>query len=229
MRLRVEYEKGRKLKYLSHLQLMRLVERTLRRGEIPYALSEGFNPHVKLSLGTVLPVGVWGTAEYFDIELNRDMSPEEFIARMEGASPPGFRVKRVQKIAPSTPSLQAQVNAAAYRLSLSRDVGESKVKAALDGILKEKHLVVPARGKKGKEKDLRPGIFRLEHRRANGNLEIIAVVRVGNGESIRPDELADCLEKQEPALVVTDICRYGNYVKEADVYRSPLGLGKVEL
>ncbi|MDD3890543.1 MAG: TIGR03936 family radical SAM-associated protein, partial [Syntrophomonadaceae bacterium] len=69
MRLRAEYRIGPELKFLANLDMMNVIGRTLRRAAIPYALSEGFNPHIKLSLGTVLPVGLWGEKEYFDLEL----------------------------------------------------------------------------------------------------------------------------------------------------------------
>ena len=63
MRVRMEYRVGNDLKFLGNLDMMNLMSRALRRARIPFALSEGFNPHIKFSLGTVLPVGV-GEREY---------------------------------------------------------------------------------------------------------------------------------------------------------------------
>ncbi|HBQ86380.1 MAG TPA: radical SAM protein, partial [Syntrophomonas sp.] len=63
MYLRAEYRLGPELKFLGNLDTMHLMERALRRAGIPYALSEGFNPHIKLSMGTVLPVGLWSEKE----------------------------------------------------------------------------------------------------------------------------------------------------------------------
>jgi radical SAM-linked protein len=57
MRLRVEYSAGPELKFLANLDMMHLMERALRRAGIPYHLSEGFNPHIRLSMGTVLRLG----------------------------------------------------------------------------------------------------------------------------------------------------------------------------
>jgi radical SAM-linked protein len=64
MRVRMEYRVGNDLKFLGNLDMMNLMSRALRRARIPFALSEGFNPHIKFSLGTVLPIGVWGEREY---------------------------------------------------------------------------------------------------------------------------------------------------------------------
>jgi len=70
MRIRAAYRVGEDLKFLGNLDMLNLMGRALRRADVPFALSEGFNPHIKLSLGTVLPVGVWGENEYFDLELS---------------------------------------------------------------------------------------------------------------------------------------------------------------
>ncbi len=74
MRLRAEYSVGRNLQFLANLDMMHLMERALRRAAIPCQLTEGFNPHIKLSMGTILPVGVWGKNEYFDLDTGRDGS-----------------------------------------------------------------------------------------------------------------------------------------------------------
>jgi len=59
MLLRAEYSVGKNLQFLANLDMMHLMERSLRRAGIPCHLTEGFNPHIKLSMGTVLPVGLW--------------------------------------------------------------------------------------------------------------------------------------------------------------------------
>ena len=62
-RLRLKFSRGEKLKYLSHLDLMRLWERALRRAGLPAAYSEGFSPHPRISLASPLAVGVTSRAE----------------------------------------------------------------------------------------------------------------------------------------------------------------------
>ncbi len=72
MRLRAEFSKTGDLRYLSHLELMRLIERALRRAEVPLDYTEGFHPSAKLSFGPALPVGVAGLKEYFDMVVLSD-------------------------------------------------------------------------------------------------------------------------------------------------------------
>ncbi|MCX7794238.1 MAG: TIGR03960 family B12-binding radical SAM protein [Thermodesulfovibrionales bacterium] len=67
LRIRAEFSKTGELKYLSHLEMLRLIERALRRAKIPLIYTEGFHPAPKISFGPALPVGVEGLREYFDM------------------------------------------------------------------------------------------------------------------------------------------------------------------
>ncbi|MFN3739590.1 MAG: TIGR03936 family radical SAM-associated protein [Thermodesulfovibrionales bacterium] len=67
LRIRAEFSKTGELKYLSHLELSRLIERALRRANIPLSYTEGFHPMPRISFGPALPVGVEGWREYFDM------------------------------------------------------------------------------------------------------------------------------------------------------------------
>ncbi|MDD4776022.1 MAG: TIGR03936 family radical SAM-associated protein, partial [Syntrophomonas sp.] len=97
MRMRIEYQVGPDHRFMANLDMMHVVERALRRAEIPYHLSEGFNPHIRLSMGTVLPVGIWGEKEYFDLDMD-ELDRDDFIARMNQALPPGIRINSCRVI-----------------------------------------------------------------------------------------------------------------------------------
>jgi len=228
LRLRVEYKKGQEIKYLSHLQLIRLVERVLRRAQIPYALSEGFSPHIKLSLGTVLPVGVWGVREYFDLELTREIPPGQFMEAVNRVAPTGFEVRQAKIISDKAPSLQAQVNAAVYCLVLKPGVEEERARTTLEDVMRGEKLMVPKRGSATEEKDLRPGIYRLSLGKEEGVLVILALVSSGSKDNIRPDELVLCLEDRGLAGAFADVYRMANYWRQPDgSLSSPLDLEKV--
>ncbi len=68
-RYRFVYERSGLARYFTHLEVLRLVQRALRRTGWPLRFSEGFHPHPRLSMGPSLPVGVEGAGEFFDIEL----------------------------------------------------------------------------------------------------------------------------------------------------------------
>jgi radical SAM-linked protein len=222
MHLRVEYQVGPDLKFLANLDMMHLMERALRRVEIPYALTEGFNPHIKLSMGTVLPVGLWGKKEYFDLELRQDMGEDDFKTKMNLTLPDGMKINKCVQIPAGTPSLMKIIAAADYCYVIQE--ADVKLQEMVKTILSEKHLPVPSRGKKKNvEKDLRPGLFAIKLMNNDNNTNIINV-RVAAGEplNIRYDELVDLFARWDisPQSII-DIYRCGNYVKAGNDFCSP--------
>jgi radical SAM-linked protein len=87
MRLFVRYAREERVKYISHLDLMRTFQRALRRAHIPVAYSTGFNPHPRLAFASALAVGVTSSDEYMDTILEEPMVPGEFVARMNSVMP----------------------------------------------------------------------------------------------------------------------------------------------
>jgi len=69
VRIRVEFSKTGILKYLSHLELMMLFQRAVRRAGFPIEYSKGFHPAPEISFGPPLGVGIAGLSEYFDMKV----------------------------------------------------------------------------------------------------------------------------------------------------------------
>ncbi len=88
------FSKTGSMKYISHLDLMRLFARALRRAEIPVKMTEGFNPHPKLSLKKALKLGIESEGEEATVALARRISPEDFKRKLEAVLPEGIRIKK---------------------------------------------------------------------------------------------------------------------------------------
>jgi radical SAM-linked protein len=84
------------MRYISHLDLMRLFARALRRAELPLKMSEGFSPHPKLSLKRALKLGVESENEEASIILRFPVEPAEFKERLQKKLPEGISLKDVQ-------------------------------------------------------------------------------------------------------------------------------------
>ena len=90
--VRVKFFRGEEVKFISHLDLMKMYERALRRSGVPIAYSQGFNPHPQMVFGLPLSVGVTSESEYADFELEGNMDPGEFMQRLNGSLPEGIRI-----------------------------------------------------------------------------------------------------------------------------------------
>jgi radical SAM-linked protein len=221
MRLRAEYSVGPDLKFLANLDMMHLMERTLRRAGIPYLLSEGFNPHIKMSMGTILPVGVWGQKEYFDLELN-SMSMVDFVTAMNKALPPAMHIRHCCEILPLAPSLMKVINAADY-IFMMQSTGLDIENIAAQ-ILKQDKVMVQSKGKnKLALKDLRPGLYDIKVE-SQDEMEIVMVrVSVNEPLNVRFDEILDVFTQVGiDKKYMLDFWRRGNYIKKGENYYSPL-------
>ena len=81
------------IKYISHLDLMRLFVRAMRRAGLPLKLTEGFSPHPKFSIKKALKLGVESDHEEAVIGLDRLIRPEEFETRLQEQLPKGILIK----------------------------------------------------------------------------------------------------------------------------------------
>ncbi len=139
-RLRVRFCRGEEIKFISHLDIMRLWQRALHRAGMPLAYSEGFSPHPQISLAAPLPVGITSEAELMDISCNKWVSPHGFTAAVSQQLPSGIEMLQVYLIAPTLPSLQSQVRFAEYKVEVATDKGQKDIESALSSLLSVTHL-----------------------------------------------------------------------------------------
>lgn len=83
------------MKFISHLDLMRLFMRALRRAGIPVKMSEGFNPHPKISIHRALKLGIESDNEMISIVLSEPVEGRDFLIRINPQLPAGITVKSV--------------------------------------------------------------------------------------------------------------------------------------
>jgi radical SAM-linked protein len=89
MKVRMKFEKN--IKYISHLDLMKAMQKILTRTGLPVKYSEGFNPHIILSIANPIPVGVVGLCEFADFELNDELDKNYILNKLILASPEGIK------------------------------------------------------------------------------------------------------------------------------------------
>ncbi len=85
------------MKYISHLDLMRLFMRAFRRAELPIKITEGFNPHPKLSITRALKLGLESENEEAVIVLRDYIEPEQFKEKLQRQLPQGIEVKNAER------------------------------------------------------------------------------------------------------------------------------------
>ena len=97
MKLEVVFCKKGALRYISHLDIVRLFQRAIRRAALPVTLSQGFTPHYKIGFSNALKLGVESEGEQAVFAIDNWMDPEEFKTRMNEKLPEGIKVLECKK------------------------------------------------------------------------------------------------------------------------------------
>ena len=139
-RLRIRFCRGHEVKFISHLDLMRLWQRALCRAGILIAYSQGFTPHPRISLAAPLALGITSQAELMDIFCARGVSPHGFIAAVSQQLPPGIEILQAYQIPLTMPSLQSQVRYAEYKVDVEAEKDQKDIEAAITSLLSVEHL-----------------------------------------------------------------------------------------
>ena len=141
-RLRVTFCKQGRLALLSHLEVAHALERAVRRAGLPFAVSQGFSPHMKIAFGAALPVGVGGASELFDLQMTRYVRPEEALSALQAASVPDLMCKRCKYIEPRAAAASAAYPVGTYRALLSSAPAQLPVPAEVRVVRKKKEKVL---------------------------------------------------------------------------------------
>jgi hypothetical protein len=115
-RLRLTFTKEEPIRYIGHLDVVRLWERACRRAALPLAYTLGFTPHPRLQFAAPLALGVTGDAEVLDAFLTARLAPEAFVARIGAALPPGSRALGAREVPLLDPAVSARLRWTAYRV-----------------------------------------------------------------------------------------------------------------
>lgn len=162
---RLRYAKRGPVRFVSHLDDIRIWERALRKAALPLAFTQGFTPRPRLRFGPALPTGFASAAEYVDIELTEPIPGGALSERVDDALPQGYSILAARSLPAKGESLQAAIVAAEYAVVVEDDNGEFP--AALDDeiLVALESVNLPVRlVRKGVEKivDLRPEILALQ-------------------------------------------------------------------
>lgn len=156
------FEKSERLRHIGHLDIQRAVMRALRRSGLPVSYSKGFNPHILLTFASALSTGAAGRREIMDVQLDRDVTPEEFMAAMNGALPPEMQVSFAKVLDDRHVALMAQVQAADYTMTILDEAAAAQLIAALPAFLAQESILTMRKTKSGmKETDIRPLLLEL--------------------------------------------------------------------
>jgi len=201
-RLRIVFGKNAELKYISHLDLLRVWERALRRARVPLAYSQGFNPRPQLFFAAALPVGCTGRAEMLDLLLAQRVELPAFVSSLKQQMPEGLELRSVSEVALTLPSLPSEVAAAEYEVRVQTSEATDALQARVERLLAATSIPRTRQRPDGtRSYDLRPLIQKLELLGREGDTAILGLrLRADAQGTGRPDEVMAALEMSGDVL-----------------------------
>lgn len=182
MKMVAVFNKKARLRFIGHLDLMRTMQRALRRSGLPIRFSQGFNPHILLSFASPLSVGIEGKRELMEVPLAKEMSVDEFRRVLSDALPADLPCIEVHAIEDNHPSVMSLCYAARYACFPEKN--DDGLEEDLARFLSQSEIPAVRHTKSGdKNCDLRPMI----HEAAIRDGAILVTLDLREASTCKPD------------------------------------------
>ena len=217
-KLRLRFEKTGRAVYISHLDLMRTIQRAFQRAGFSLKYSEGFNPHPQLSVLLPLGVGCASVCELMDFRLREETDLETLPERLSDALPEGIRALEVYPAERKAKELKWLSIDGLLEYD-GRDAEE--LCAPLRALFARESLVIRKKTKRGEgEADIAPAIREITFETAEGGVGIRAVLSAQE-PTTSPDHLLLVLRQLAPALTpdFASFTRRETYAEDMTVFR----------
>jgi radical SAM-linked protein len=225
MRIRylIRFEKRGHLKYIGHLDLLRLLHRCIKASGIDIDYSKGFNPHMLASAVLPLTVGAEGLSEYAVFEMKTETAAELILEKLNAVMPYGLKCLNARKM-PDTEKPSGAICAAEYIIEINEKLNLPEISEQIlkrEKILIEKpekikknpaKLTLKANGEESPKTDIRPLIYNVK---PESEKALRVLIAQGSMQNLRPELLVKYIyEKQEAVYLPYKI----NYIR-SELYR----------
>lgn len=185
-KLRIRYAKRGRLRFTSHRDVSRAIERAVVRAAIPMAYSSGFHPHPRISYAGASPTGAASEAEYVELGLAEVREPADVAAALDAVLPDGLDIVATVDAATSTAGSLSDLLTASHWLVDLGDTPVDAVEAGVAAFLATDSVTVERMTKKGMRSfDCRAAVVRLTVT-ADGGLDLLLEHTV---PAVRPDDV----------------------------------------
>ncbi|MBN2031549.1 TIGR03960 family B12-binding radical SAM protein [bacterium] len=221
MKLRLRYRKGDEVRFTSHLDLIRIFTRALRRAHVPLVYSQGYHRHPKMGTCPPLPLGFTSQAEYLDLDV-MDYVDRDFKSKMNRYLPLGLEIIEHKFFLRKLSPLNRSIDLASYFVEWGDQYNKEDMDSFIGKFMKKNaHCVMVHRGKNVKELDIRDSVVEMSQ---NGK-GIRLVVRFGLQGTPRLDEVMQAVFSDFGNLMMNRrVERTGLYIDKQGTWISPLDI-----
>ena len=224
VRYLIKFSKEKDIKFVSHLDLLRTIQRVVRRTALPVVYSKGYNPHMSTALAQPLSVGMYSMGEYMDIVFSENIEEGHIIEAFNKNAPAGVKLldavlvkdpEEGKKIPPS----MALVEAAKYIITIKYE-NTDMLNAEIKELLESSEWSIVKKSKSGEKLvDIKTMIKNFSYAVVSNSLIITALVCCGSKENLSADLVAQFIKNNTSSVSINafvDIMREDMYVLAED-------------
>jgi len=205
------FRKTGPLRFLSHLDVARAIDRAVRRAALPVMYSEGYNPSARIGHAHALPVGTAGRRELCQIELQRPLAADEVLRRLSAELPDDLAPVDVQVVSGQKRKHLSGLERAEYEVELwpAEQVDLCRLQDAVQALLDAETVEIVRETKSRTRKiDVKAGIHRLqllEPRAPGGGARLRMSLALEQERLVKPTEVVECLRRQLSSMTGRDV------------------------
>ena len=187
---RICYSEGEEVKFISHLDFLRTIVRTFRRAELPVKYSEGFNPHMVMTIGLPLSVGTTTVCDCLEVELTEDIDIPKAIDAINAVAPRGIKILGIRKAEGLTPMYD--IDSAEYTAEFTTD----KAVDINEYITAPEVMIEKKSKRKINEVNIKDFIRNIDIVSSDGLSHILKLnLNAGNTSNLKPELVLKSMEK----------------------------------
>jgi radical SAM-linked protein len=199
VRYLIKYTKDSEIKFIAHLDLMRTIQKVIKRSDLPIEYSKGFHPHMAVSIAQPLSVGVHSRGEYLDAVLNEELEEKDIMEKMNKNTPRGIKILDVVKVIPVEGKKQSQamaiIDAAKYTIKL-KCTGEEEVKKTLQTLCEASEWNIIKKTKSGEKMvNIKQFVHEFKYEVDSSMLSISTLISCGSRENLSAQLVADYMKE----------------------------------
>ena len=203
---RIQYTQGDSVKFISHLDFLRTINRVFMRAGTPVKFSNGFNPHLVMTIGLPLSVGTTSVCDVLDIDMTCDVDTDELMQKLNDTCPAGIRVTAIKSAEGLKPLFN--IDSAVYRAEFDTDM-DIDIQKYID----EPSVMIEKKSKRGMNLvNIKDFIRNIDVAEQNGqHFSLDMHINAGNFSNLKPE------------LVLASMCDYfGCSISNTDIERKKI-------
>ena len=219
MDVRMSFQKTGMAKFISHLDTVRLITRSMKRACVPIWFTEGFNPHAFLTFAMPLSLGFESYCETVDFRLMEEMDLDELAKKINDALPVDITVKEIY-VYETSPN---DIRWAEYKIIFNNP--DKVLLETAERILSSDEIIVEKKAKQGRKKvakevNIKEHIKSFELSKDNGKLILNTVLSSGTSININPMLLIGALVKNTNTDEQdVDVIKIESYTQKMEVFK----------